>query len=57
MKVPTYKVDQTAAEQAFKVYSAIAILAVNDPELGKLPLMVKIRKIAYDAFNDSFEVL
>lgn len=48
--------DAATADEAFAVYSALAKLAVADPEVGKLPMMQAMRRRAYQAFLDSFEV-
>lgn len=44
------------ANEAFRVYSAIAKLAVEDNELGCLPMMQAIRGHALQMFLDAFEV-
>ena len=42
------------AQDAFRVYSALALLSVGDPELGRLPLMQELRQLAYERFNAAF---
>lgn len=49
-------VDAPAADGAFAVYSALAKLAVDNPAVGKLPMMQAMRQRAYRTFLDSFEV-
>lgn len=44
------------AEEAFAVYSALARLAVDNPTVGRLPMMAAMRQRAYQAFNAAFEV-
>jgi hypothetical protein len=55
--VPVIAYRNAEAEDAFRVYSALARLAVEDNELGRLPLMQELRQLAYDRFNSAFEVL
>lgn len=55
--VPVFAVNAGPAAEAFAVYSALARLAVDDPELGRLPLMQELRKTAYDRFNAAFELM
>lgn len=45
-----------SAAEAFAVYSALARLAVREPEVGELPMMRDIRQAAYQTFLSSFEV-
>lgn len=55
--VPIFGYRNQQAEEAFAVYSALARLAVDDNELGRLPLMAELRQMAFDRFQDAFEVL
>ncbi len=43
------------ADEAFKVYSALCRIAVDDSELGNLPMMQAMRGHAYDTFLAAFE--
>lgn len=55
--VPVIACFAPCADEAFRVYSALARLAVDDPELGRLPMMQALRSYVYDTFLDAFEVL
>lgn len=55
-KVPVIFCNATEEEQTFAVHAALVRLAVADPELGSLPLMVELRLIAYDRFLAAFEL-
>lgn len=56
-QIPVIACFAPGADEACRVYSALARLAVDDPELGSLPLMQALRGHAYDTFLEAFEVL
>jgi len=54
---PVISCDATEAEQAYAVYTALARLSVDNQALGRLPLMIELRRLAYDRFNAAFELM
>lgn len=54
--IPIILCHAPSADEAFQVYSALALLAVENDALGRLPLMTTLRAWVYDTFLAAFEV-